>query len=70
MKTAVLIGFFLLEGQLTFGYSAVQSEFACQTIVQEVEDGAVVHLTNENGEESPPLLIAICVDPEKRAVLR
>ena len=61
----LLIGFFVANGELTFGYSLTQSEFQCEIAVQTIEDGQRVHLTDNDGRQSPPLLFGLCVDPER-----
>lgn len=68
MKT-MLLGFYLSMDGMSFGTVIMRSEFACQSIIQDVEDGQSVVMTSALGYDSPPLVLAMCVDPEKRTDL-
>lgn len=66
MKT-LLIGWYVLNGALTPGTIRYDSELACMTTMQRVEDGEAVAFADENGVPStPPLVLAVCVDPLRR----
>ena len=67
MRT-LLIAFFYANNSLTFGYTVTESELKCASIIQEIEDGHQVHLTDDNGQESPPLLFGFCVDPDRKVI--
>lgn len=64
----LLIGIFFQDGGLSFGYSLARSELQCQIAVQAVEDGQRIHLTDEDGRKSPPLLFGFCVDPDRKVI--
>lgn len=66
----LFLGFYVADCALAFGYTLMPSEFACQALVQRIEDGERLVLKRETGEESPPLVIGLCVDPEKRVAWR
>ena len=64
MKSLIL-AFYFIGNSVTYSTAHMPSEFACQAVVQEIEDGSTVVLTYDNGTESPPLILAICIDPQR-----